>query len=64
MKELKGSILNKFGIAICRKCIVEYRRITDIQQKIEALAQKRITEAQERMRSDVYILTQSLQCQK
>ena len=61
MQELRGSILNKFGIAICRKCVVEYRRTTDLQHKIEALAKKHIEEVQEKLRSDIYILTKSLQ---
>ena len=61
LKELGDSILTKLGFAICRNCIVQYRRTTDIQEKVEAIAHKRISETQEKIRSDVYILTHSLQ---
>ena len=63
-QELKGSVLAKFGFAICRQCVVEARRTTDIQEKIEAIARQRIEEAQEKMREDVYLLTDALQWQE
>lgn len=62
--ELKGSILAKFGFAICRTCLVEARRTTDIQVKLEAIATRRIEEAKEKLRNDVYHLTEKLQWQQ
>lgn len=62
--ELKDTMLAKFGFAICRRCLVEARRTTDIQERVEAIAEKRIEEAQQKMRDDVYHLTETLQWQE
>jgi len=40
---------------------VEKRRTTDIQERLEAISMQRIEEAKEKMREDVYTLTQQLQ---
>lgn len=61
--ELKGSVLLKFGFAICGWCI-PLRRTSDLQEKFEIVAKQRIEEAQKLMREDaVYIVTKKLQWQ-
>ena len=51
------------GFAICRTCIVKWRT-TDIQEKLEVIAKKRLDEAQDKIREDVYNLTEHLQWQE
>lgn len=64
MKELSDSVLQQFGITICRNCLVQYRRTTDVQEKLELKAQEYIAKVQELMRKDAYLLTISMKCQK
>ena len=59
-KELKDSTLAKFGLGICKKCIVGQRRDITIQLQLEAIIFNRIAEIQNLIRTDVYILTNSM----
>ena len=57
-KEIKGSTLELYWFYICRGCIVQYRRTTDFQERIEAHIQQQIEIVKEWMKHHIYHMTE------
>lgn len=60
MQEINGSILAKFSFSLCRQCIVEYRRTTDMQQEMEDFIESEIEMVKAKMKKHIYLRKKQL----
>ena len=64
MQEIKWSILASYGFALCRQCIVDYRRTTDMQEEMEEFIDKEIEAVKVKMKKHIYLRNKQLQWQQ
>lgn len=55
MLEINGSVLAKFSFSLCRVCVVEYWRTTDMQQEMEDFIEKQIEIVKANMKKHIYL---------
>jgi hypothetical protein len=63
LQEIKWSILAQYGFSICRQCIVNYRRVTDLQERLEEMLLKHVEQTKKGMKQRFYLYKQKAQWQ-
>jgi len=55
LEEIQDSILAQYEFSICRQCIVEYRRLSDIQEQLEMMIYKHVEKSKQQIKEWFYI---------
>lgn len=58
INEIQWSILGKYDFVICRSCIVNYWRTTDMQEKLEGYILHKVKKIKEEMKQEIYLITE------